>query len=140
MAGRLNVAVLTPAHVPALAHRIDGLTGGRYDAAERSSPPAGLQGWPSRTPMTAGFHNTGGRKAAGVAWVTRVFIANERRGKAKHKTGTSRAMMRWTAANNARRCPVSSVVDTRSISPSMSDSHAVEGVRCSGFQICALPN
>ena len=89
--------------------------------------------------MTSGFHNTGGRKVAGVAWVIRVFIANDRRGKAKHKTGTSRAMIRWTAANSVRRCPVSSVVDTRSINPSMSDSHRVAGVRWSGFQTCALP-
>ena len=97
------------------------------DGAERSSRPAGLQGWPSRTPMTSGFHNTGGRKVAGVAWVIRVFIANDRRGKAKHKMGTSRAMIRWTAANSVRRCPVSSVVDTRSIDPSMSDP---TGWRC----------
>jgi hypothetical protein len=44
--------------------------------------------------MTAGFHSSGGRKGAGISSTTRELTAIARRGKAKHNTGTSRAMMR----------------------------------------------
>src|SRR5205814_10470575 len=94
---------------------------------------------PSRTSIADGFQSTGGRNGAGVAWTMRVLIANDNRGKAKHKAGTSRAIVRWTSANSARRRSGSSVVTTWSIKRSISDSHDVAGVRCDGFQTCALP-
>src|SRR5947199_10787312 len=77
----------------------------------------------SVTPMTAGFHSTGGRNGAGVAPTTRRAMANDSRGNAKHNTGTSRAMMPWTSANSARRRHASDPGDTAAVSRPIQPSH-----------------